>query len=71
MKPVSTEIEAIIEGDQIQVAAFSLEYSSYLTRSPRANENASIKSAKPDRLIRTNHTIGIAFSLAQGEASQI
>ena len=43
---------SIIEVDQIQVAAFSLEHFSYLTRSPWANENASIKCAKAGRLIK-------------------
>ena len=45
-------MEGIIEGDQIQVAAFSLEYFSYLTCLPWANEHASIKSAKSGRLIK-------------------
>ena len=40
-----------MEGDQIQMAAFSLDYFSYLTGLPWANENASIKSAKAGRLI--------------------
>ena len=38
---LNNSMHGIIEGDQIQVAAFSLEYFSYLTRSPWANENAS------------------------------
>ena len=43
LNPISSHPvnKGIIEGDQIQVAAFSLEYFSYLTCSPWANENAS------------------------------
>ena len=44
--------QGIIEGDQIQVTAFSLEYFAYLIGLPWANENASIKSAKAGRLIK-------------------
>ena len=47
---------SIIEGDQNQVAAFSLEYFSNLTRSALAYENASNHGAKAGRLIKTNHT---------------
>ena len=45
-------LQGIIEGDQIQVAAFSLEYFSILTGLPLANKNASIKNAKVGRLIK-------------------
>ena len=44
--------QGIIEGDQIQVAAFSPEYFSYMTGSPWANEHASMKSAKAGQLIK-------------------
>ena len=53
-----------IEGDQNQVAAFSLEYFSNLTRSAWAYENASNQSAKAGRLIKNEPH---AFSWAQAE----
>ena len=45
-------IHGIIEGDQIQVATFSLDYFLNLTRSPWANENASINNPKAGLLIK-------------------
>ena len=44
--------EGIIEDDQIELAAFSLECFSYLTGLVTANKNAGSKSAKARRLIK-------------------
>ena len=49
---VGTEIEGIIEGDQIEVAVFYLESCAYLTGLVTANHNAGSNSARARRLIQ-------------------